>query len=327
MRLATIDLGSNTVRFLLVDAQATDAARSTTSRGTVHGGSGPPRWTIVDHDQQITRLGEGVARTGVLDEAAKERTRAVVERYVTRGTRAGAEDIAIVATSAMREAANGPAFAADLEARTGRRVRVIAGDDEARLTLRGIQAGLGSIPGRFVAFDIGGGSTEYVLAADGVPRVAVSLRLGVVPLAETCPFRERVDVDSFDRLRRAVLGRLEHELPAEIRGSRPGRLIGTAGTATTLAALDLGLVEYDATRVQGHRLARAAITAQLQRLSALTLQERAALPCLEPGRADLIVPGIAIVLATLDCLGVDAMQVSDWGIREGIVAEMLDRAR
>ena len=311
MRLATIDLGSNTVRFLLVDAQ----------------GSGPPRWTIVEQDQQITRLGEGLARTGVLDEGARTRTRAVVECYVSRGARAGAENIAIVATSAVREAANGAAFAADLEARTGRKVRVIAGDDEARLTLRGIQAGLGLLPGSIVAFDIGGGSTEYVLAADGVPRVAVSLRLGVVPLAETFPFPQHVDVDTFDRLRRGVFGRLERELPTEIRAARPGRLIGTAGTATTLAALDLGLVEYDAARVQGHVLTRAAITSQLQALSALTLAERAALPCLEPGRADLIVPGIAIVLATLDCLGVDAMQVSDWGIREGIVAEMLDAAR
>jgi len=311
VRLATIDLGSNTVRFLLVDAQK----------------SGRPPWTIVDQDQQITRLGEGLARTGALDEAARERTRAAVERYVNRGARAGAQTIAIVATSAVREAANGAAFAADLEVRTGRQVRVIPGDDEARLTLRGIQAGLGILPGRIVAFDIGGGSTEYVLADHGVPRVAVSLRLGVVALAETFPFPQRIDVDAFDRLRRGVFGRLERELPTEIRAARPGRLVGTAGTATTLAALDLGLVEYDAARVQGHVLTRAAITSQLQALSALTLAERAARPCLEPGRADLIVPGIAIVLATLDCLGVDAMQVSDWGIREGIVAEMLDAVR
>jgi exopolyphosphatase/guanosine-5'-triphosphate,3'-diphosphate pyrophosphatase len=331
VRLATIDLGSNTVRFLVVDAQGRDHA-SVDSRSEPSPPGPPSRdctraWTIVDQDQQVTRLGEGLAASGVLADDAMARTRAVVEHYVSRGIDAGARDIAIVATSAVREAANGATFVADLQTRTGRSVQVIAGDEEARLTLRGIQAGLGPMTGRIVAFDIGGGSTEYIRADDGVPRSVVSLRLGVVPLAEAFPFRDGVDPEMFASLRNSLLTRLQSELPAEIRHAEPTRLIGTAGTATTLAALDLGLTRYDATRVQGHVLSRAAILSRLEALSALTLEERAGLPCLEPGRADLIVPGIAIVLATLDCLGVDALQVSDWGIREGIVADMLDVRR
>jgi exopolyphosphatase/guanosine-5'-triphosphate,3'-diphosphate pyrophosphatase len=98
--------------------------------------------------------------------------------------------------------------------------------------------------------------------------------------------------------------------------------VGTAGTATTLAALDLGLAAYDPARVQGHTLGREAVEGWLARLGALDLRQRAALPCLEPGRADLIVAGTAIVLATLDLTGADRMVVSDWGLREGILVRL-----
>lgn len=151
---------------------------------------------------------------------------------------------------------------------------------------------------------------------------AVSLRLGVVDLAERHPFPARVEPARFQALRDEVAGRLASEVPAAIRDARGVRLVGTAGTATTLAALDLGLPSYDAARVQGHTLTRAAIEAQRERLGALTVDERAALPCLERGRADLIVPGTAIVLATLALLAVDRMVVSDWGLREGILISL-----
>jgi exopolyphosphatase/guanosine-5'-triphosphate,3'-diphosphate pyrophosphatase len=119
-----------------------------------------------------------------------------------------------------------------------------------------------------------------------------------------------------------VARRLATELPAPIRTATPERVVGTAGTATTLAALDLGLTTYAPHRVQGHVLARAAIDGLRDRLGALTLVERGALPCLEPGRADLIVAGIAIVQATLDLTAASAMVVSDWGLREGILAHL-----
>jgi exopolyphosphatase/guanosine-5'-triphosphate,3'-diphosphate pyrophosphatase len=306
VRLATIDLGSNTVRFLAVDARA-----------------GAP-WTLIDQDQEVTRLGEGLAGRGTLGEAAMARTRAVVEGYVERGTRAGVRAIRVAATSAVREAANGPAFAAAIERTTGCRVEIISGGEEARLTLRGIRAGLGAIPGTMVAFDIGGGSTEYILADGGALSTAVSLRLGVVPLAERFPCAGPVDAAVFATMRGEIRERLEAELPRKIRAARPTRLIGTAGTATTLAALDLGLSRYDGASVQGHVLPRAAIDARARALARLSFAERAALPCLEPGRADLIIPGVAIVMASMDCLGVEAMQVSDWGIREGIIVEMIE---
>lgn len=307
MRLATIDLGSNTVRFLVAEVT-------------------PPRgWSVVDHAQSVTRLSEGLAASGRLGEAPMARTLAVVAAYVDRATRAHADDVRIVATSAVRDAANGRSFGAALERTTGRRVDVVSGLDEARLTLRGVAHGLGPLPGRTVTFDIGGGSTEFILARDGAFATAVSLRLGVVPLAERYPFPEPVDRDRYRAMTHEVADRLERELPPEIHRARPDRLVGTAGTMTTLAALDLDLVEYDPARVQGHPLGREAVERLRERLGRLPLAARAALPCLEPGRADLIVPGIAIVTATMDALGVETLVVSDSGLREGIVADTLER--
>jgi exopolyphosphatase/guanosine-5'-triphosphate,3'-diphosphate pyrophosphatase len=306
MRVATIDVGTNTVRLLVADVEA------------------PGAWRVVEQDQTVTRLGEGLTTAGMLGETPMRRTLAAVTGYARRGTELGARHVRIVATSAVREAGNGGAFAAAIERATGHAVQVVGGEDEARLMLRGVEAGLGPLAGTLGVFDIGGGSTEYVLAEGRQIRSAVSLRLGVVPLAERFPFAERVDPEGWAALLDEVRSRLRRELPAAIRGSRPACLVGTAGTVTTLAALDLRLARYDARRVQGHRLGRAAIERQLGRLGALDLAGRAALPCLEPGRADLIVPGVAIVLATLDEVGADEVVVSDYGLREGILAAAAD---
>ena len=302
MRVATIDVGSNTVRLLVADVE------------------GPDAWRVVLQDQTVTRLGEGLAASGALGRAPMARTLAVAKDYADHATRLGADEVKIVATSAVREATNGGAFAAAIERATGRRVQVVSGEDEARLTLRGVRHGLGRLAGTALVVDIGGGSTEYILAENDAVGAAVSLRLGVVPLAERFPFPEGVDRVRYRALVGEVRARLERELPGEIRGARVAQLIGTAGTVTTLAALDLGLTRYDAERVQGHRLTRAAVERQLDRLGRLSVAERAALPSVEQGRGDLIIPGIAIVQATLDCVRVDVLIVSDSGLREGILA-------
>jgi exopolyphosphatase / guanosine-5'-triphosphate,3'-diphosphate pyrophosphatase len=135
-------------------------------------------------------------------------------------------------------------------------------------------------------FDIGGGSTEYLVARAGAAVAAVSLRLGVVDLAERYPFPARVDRARYQALQDEVAGRLARELPPAILTTRPARIVGTAGTVTALAA------------------------------------ERGALPCLEPGRADLIVPGTAVVLATLATFGAGSLLVSDAALREGVVLQL-----
>jgi exopolyphosphatase/guanosine-5'-triphosphate,3'-diphosphate pyrophosphatase len=305
-RLATIDLGSNTVRYLLIE--------------TAEGG-----WRTIDHDQRVTRLGQGLAIAGRLAEAAMARTADAVVEYAQRARRLGAARVQVVATSAVREAANGHEFAAAVERAAGAGVRVVSGEDEARLTVRGVRAGLPRLAPPLLVFDIGGGSTEFILWRDAGVVAAISLVLGVVPLAEREPFAGPVDAGRYARLEAEIRRRLERELPLAVLAAAPGTLVGTAGTVTTLAALDLGLAAYDPERVHGHRLTRAAVGAQLARLSALTVDGRAALPCLEPGRADLIVPGVAIVQATMHCLGAESLVVSDWSLREGLVAELLEQ--
>ena len=309
MRVAAIDLGTNTVRLLVADAEA-----------------GATSWRVIDHHQRVTRLGEGSRATGRLADTPATRTMAAVVEYVARARAAGATRVDIVATSAVREAANGEDYAGRLEAATDVRVRVISGDEEARLTLRGILSGVGAGEGSTLAFDIGGGSTEFMLARAGDLVAAQSLRLGVVALAERYPLDTPDAVEEYRALEAEVALQLGRELVPPIADARVDRLVGSAGTVTTLAALDLGLTAYDPERVQGHALTRAAIERQRVRLAALDVAGRAALPCLEPGRADLILPGIAIVMATLDHAGCARLIVSDWGLREGIVAELLQAA-
>ena len=234
-RVAAIDLGTNTVRLLVADVRPHAAG-----------------WRSVLAEQRVTRLGEGLRASGALGKAAAMRTATTVADYVARARAAGAARVAIVATSAVREATNGPDFVAELARATGVAVRVVSGEEEARLTLAGIIAGVGSLPGLAVAFDIGGGSTEYILTRDGALVHAVSLPLGVVPLAERFSFPGAVDPGRYSALRSEVAAQLGRELPPVIATARVDILVGTAGTITTLAALDLGLVEYDAARVQGH---------------------------------------------------------------------------
>jgi exopolyphosphatase/guanosine-5'-triphosphate,3'-diphosphate pyrophosphatase len=305
-RLATIDLGTNTVRLLIAEQ-----------------GAGHP-WTALEQDQTVTRIGEGLAVSGRLGREPMARTTAVVAEYVARARRAGAGTIRIVATSAVREAANGQEFVAELAARTGVRVDVVSGDEEARLTVRGILAGLPAAPDPLLAFDVGGGSTEFMLARGGRIVRTSSLPLGVVALAERYPFPAAVDWPRYRAMEAEIVAALRRDLPGEIAEAGVPVLVGTAGTVTTLAALDLGLERYDPARVQGHRLGRSRIDALADRLGALTVGERAALPCLEPGRADLILAGVAIVTAALDVTGASTVLVSDWGLREGIMAEALE---
>jgi exopolyphosphatase/guanosine-5'-triphosphate,3'-diphosphate pyrophosphatase len=275
---------------------------------------GRGRWRRLAEHQRITRLGEGLAASGRLGDDPMARTARTVAEYASTATGLGADRVLIVATSAVREAANGRAFAVEIERLTGHPVRIVGGEEEARLALQGVVAGLGSLPDRSLVFDVGGGSTEFIRVREGRVDTVVSLRLGVVALV--------ADPRRGPELVGAVRTRLAHEVPAAI-WTGVDRLVGTAGTVTTLAALDLELPAYDAERVHGHVLSRAAIERQRERLERLPLAARAQLPCLEPGRADVIIPGMAIVLATMELAGARTLAVSDHGLREGLLVEAL----
>jgi len=304
-RLAALDLGTNTVRLLVAEAAGS-------------------AWRALHEAQRVTRLGEGqTAAAGRLQEPAIRRTLETIAEFVASAQRFGISRLRMVATSAVREAPNRAEFTARVESATGQAVEVVSGEEEAGLTLLGVSAGLRELDGAFLLFDIGGGSTEFVLARHGRAFRALSLRLGVVRLAERFIDSRPVEPDRLALMRAELDARLAAEIPAELSEATTVPLVGTAGTVTTLAALDLALARYDAQRVHGHVLRRPAVEALLARTAALTLGERAALPCLEPGRADVLVPGIVICLAALARLRRESLIVSDWGLREGIVHQML----
>ncbi len=303
MRLAAIDLGSNTIRLLVADADPASGL------------------CVVHGEQVVARLGEGLARNGRLGPAAMERAFATVRAYRDRAVQLGAARVITVATAAVRRAANGEEFLDRLRAEPRLVPRMATGEAEARLMLLGVAWGSPVGPGPICVLDIGGGSTELVVARDARRLGAVSLDLGVVGLAERFFRTDPVDWAEYGACADHVAERLRAEAWPTIRRLGPLALVGTAGTITTLAALDLGLSAYEPARVQGHRLTAAGITRLRDRLGALSIAARARLPCLEPGRADLIIPGIVITLGVIAGLELAELTVSDTGLREGILLD------
>jgi exopolyphosphatase / guanosine-5'-triphosphate,3'-diphosphate pyrophosphatase len=244
-------------------------------------------------ETRITRLGEGVDARGRLLPVPIARVRNALSDYRRAAESLGAERTLLVATSAVRDAENGEAFLGEIEWSYGFTTRLLSGDEEAELMRRGIGP---TDPGTLIV-DIGGGSTELVL--DGFQ---TSLPLGSVRFTE----RHGEEVAALEAAARELLPELD-----------PAAAIGVAGTITTIAALDLGLAEYDRDRVHGHVLTRAGARAQLTRLAALPLEERRRVPALEPERASVIVAGTAILVAVLDAYRLDGITVSERGLLHG----------
>ena len=281
MRVAAIDQGTNTTRLLVADV--------------VDG-----RLEEVVRRSAITRLGEGVDSRRRLLPLPITRVRNVLTDYRREAERLGAERTLLIATSAVRDAENGEAFLGEVEWSFGFATQLLTGDDEARMLVRGVGA---LDPGTLV-LDVGGGSTELVAGDEHV-----SVDVGAVRLTERFlhgdpPSDEEVAISS------------EHA-----RGLLPeldvSDAVGVAGTVTTLAALDLRLDEYDSDRVDGHRLTRAGVDAQLARLASVPLDVRREIPALEPERAPVIVAGAVIVREVLRRYDLDALTVSERDILDG----------
>ncbi|HET8557394.1 MAG TPA: hypothetical protein VFL58_08825 [Gaiellaceae bacterium] len=244
-------------------------------------------------ESRITRLGEGVDARGKLLPAPIARVRNVLSDYRRTAESLGAERTLLVATSAVRDAENGEAFLGEIEWSYGFVTRLLSGDEEAELTRRGV----GELGSATLLVDIGGGSTELVLGDSHT-----SLPAGSVRFTERHGDSAAASID-------AARGLLPHLEPEDA--------VGVAATITSLAALDLGLEDYDRERVHGHVLTRDGAYAQLERLAALPLEERRRVPALEPERAPVIVAGAAILVAILDTYGLGAIRVSERDILDG----------
>jgi exopolyphosphatase/guanosine-5'-triphosphate,3'-diphosphate pyrophosphatase len=286
MRVGAVDLGTNSTRLLVAD---------------VDGG----RVQEVARRTHITRLGEGVDERRKLLPLPVARVRNVLSDYRRELERLGAERVLTIGTSAVRDAENGEAFLGEIEWSYGFATRLVTGDEEAELTLRGVATGLTLDEGTLV-LDVGGGSTELTTT-----RERTSIDVGSVRLTER---HLRSDPPSPGALA-AAASEVRDLLPQ----LEPTTAVGVAGTITTLAALELG--GYDPDRVHGFRLSRAAAERQLELLASLPLAERRELPGLEPERAPVIVGGAVIVCNVLDRYGLQSLQVSERDLLHGAALE------
>jgi exopolyphosphatase/guanosine-5'-triphosphate,3'-diphosphate pyrophosphatase len=257
----------------------------------------------------ITRLGEEVDRRRRLLPTAIARVRNCLTDYRRALEAHGADPVLAVATSAVRDAENGEAFLGELECSYGFRTRLLSGEEEALLTFRGVTAGRSLAEGTLIV-DVGGGSTEVVLGGPGGVAFQASLDLGCVRLTERFLASDPPTPEELEACAAAV----RRAIPA----LRPAVAIGVAGTVTSIAALDLGLVHYDPERVHGHVLIAAAIERQLERLAALPLVERRKVPGLEPERAPVIVAGGVIVRELLSALQLRELEASEHDLLDGV---------
>ncbi len=298
MRVAALDQGTNTTRLLVADV----------SDGRVD---------ELLRRSQITRLGEGVDRRRRLLPLPIARVRNVLTDYRRSLEQLGAERALLVATSAVRDAENGDAFLGEIEWSYGFTTRLVAGSEEAELSFRGATLGR-TLSAPTLVVDIGGGSTELVLGDGGGIRAATSIDAGSVRMTERYLYADPCSAQELDACATAVRSLLRESAPAEMA---PTEAIGVSATITTLAALDLGLDEFDHERVDGHVLTADAADEQLDRLAGLPLDERRRVPALDPDRAPVIVAGAVILREVLDHYGVDALEVSERDILDGIALE------
>jgi exopolyphosphatase/guanosine-5'-triphosphate,3'-diphosphate pyrophosphatase len=297
MRVAAVDLGTNSTRLLVADV----------SNGQVDD---------VVRRLKITRLGEGVDERKRLLPTPIARVRNVLVDFRREIEELGAERTLLVATSAVRDAENGEAFLGEIEWSYGFATRLLSGAEEAQLTFRGAALGR-DLAEATLLLDIGGGSTEFVVGdADGL-RFHQSLDLGSVRLTERFLHSDPPSQDELNACTQAVRQLLDERIP----NVRSNGAIGVAGTITSIAALDLGLQDYDPERVHGHPLSRAGVAAQLERLAALPLAERRELPALDPDRAPVIVGGAVILQEALDHFGLDSIEASERDILDGAALE------
>jgi exopolyphosphatase/guanosine-5'-triphosphate,3'-diphosphate pyrophosphatase len=284
VRVAAVDLGTNTTRLLVADVE-------------------DGRIDEVHRETRITRLGEGVDARHRLLPVPIARVRNVLTEYRRTLESLGVERTLAVATSAVRDAENGEAFLGEVEWSYGFTTRLLSGDEEAELTRRGVDPKAGTL-----VVDIGGGSTELI-----VDDFHTSLDIGSVRYTERFVHTDPPAPDELIEIERAVHAILDERVQVKAESA-----IGVAGTLTTLAALDLGLEHYDRERVHGHHLTMAAARTQLARLATLPLRERRELPAVEPERAPVIVAGVVILVSILDHFGLDEIEVSERDILDGI---------
>jgi exopolyphosphatase/guanosine-5'-triphosphate,3'-diphosphate pyrophosphatase len=295
--VAVIDIGSNSVLLLVLAADS----------------------RVLSDEARVTRLGAGVFASGSLDPAAVERTLAAIRELSPTARGLGATPVVAVGTEALRRARDASAFLERLrDEGLVDTARVLDPEEEAELSL---EASRRERPrGAVCVVDVGGGSTEVCWVDSGGSSLGLSLPVGSVRLTERHIRSDPPEPAQLARVREEVAAETG-SLPAGL--ARSCEVVAVAGTATTLAALELELARYDGSRVEGLALGRERLRAWIERLARLTTPERRALPGMDPGRADVIVAGLLALEGTLVALGARRFRVSERGVRHGVAIRLL----
>lgn len=306
--LASLDLGTNTFRMLVAEKAA--------------GGIKP-----LQVERAIVRLGEKMHKTGSFSEEAMKRAVEALKVFREKADKAGVAKYKAVGTSAFREAKNGEELIRRIKRETGWEVEVISGEKEARLTAKGAFLGLEIDEWPVLLLDIGGGSTEYTLVDKGKVICTVSTHLGVVHLTEGFVKNDPPSQEEILFLRKKIRGEAEELANTWKIEIFPSTLVGVAGTPTTIAAVHQGLERYNHKLVHGYTLTQKEVEELTQRLLRLTTAQRRELPGMERGREDLIVSGAILLEESMKAFRGPRLVVSDCGILEGVLLEMLEEER
>ncbi len=296
MRVAVVDIGTNSTRLLIAD---------------VEGG----RAEEIERRTTVTNMGRGVDHTGLLCSEAIEDVCSVIADYTCSYAEMGAERVMAIATSAVRDAVNGEAFVAELRERFELEARLLTGEEEARLTYLGATAHRSDETPTLV-FDIGGGSTELIVGSGSEVVFHASLQAGTIRQSERHLTSDPPDPHELEDLAADIRNLIDSAVAGGPNG-RPERAIAVAGTPTSLAAIDQELEPYDPRRVHGYRLGLQRVQRLLSRLAAQPLAERLRVPGLHPGRAPTIVTGTVILVQVMRAFGLDEVEVSELDILHG----------
>jgi len=297
---AAIDVGSNTIRMLI--------------SSDFHDGKLPPRYY-----RHITRLAGDFTEQVGLSESGMDRSLSVLQSYQKIITSQNISRVKVVGTAVLRRARNRLFFVNKVYASTGLKIEIIDGAEEAMLATQGVLSVVDPMPDAAIILDIGGGSSELACVIDGKVQFQQSFPLGVVRLCEefssAAQRRQQIEITfkSFSESLQQI----------ELAGKKY-QLIGTAGTITTLAAIHLRLREYDANKINNHHLSSDWLSSLEAKLKLMTIPERENLIGMEPGRGDLILPGLEIILFLLNQLQLSTLWVSDSGLLEGVMLNLTD---
>ncbi len=313
-KAASLDIGANTIRLLIARIDKDN------------------RFVPIARKRQITRLGEGFLPRKEITLKAMERSAKAVFDFSRIIKEKGVKQVFAAATSVVREAKNRDNFTSRIFADTGIRIRVISGEEEASLSLKGVFRDVFSSKNKFyLVFDVGGGSTELIFSQGNRPIKTASLNLGAVYLTESSIMADPPLIGELRLLESKIEKVIKSFYPdfctlkeRLFLGKDQLFLIGTAGTATTLAAVDMGLEVYDPGKINNYRLTEEAVKGIYQRLIAVTKRERIEMPGLEKGREDIIVAGGLVVLKIMEIFGLNEFFVSDAGLLEGLLADGLE---